>query len=128
MSNTLEDLGWPEAKIFDISLQSDSLTFRMLDLLSYDDPLKFEVVKVSISNIEALRIEVRPYINGHYQSKFTPVNFGNVTEDDEGFEGITHENPFNDTEAEYFWISSDLRAKSIEIERTGEFEYVHRQG
>ena len=128
MSDTLEDLGWPEAKIFDISFQSDSLTFRMLDLLSYGDPLKFEVVKVAISDIEALRIEISPYINGKYHSKFVPVNFGNATHDDEGFEGITHENPFSDIKADYFWISSDLRAKNIEIERTAVFEYVQRQG
>ena len=83
----------------------------MLDLLSYGDPLKYEVVEVTMSDIVALRIEFTPYINGHYQSKVIPVNYGNPCQDDEGFEGITHENAFNAIKAEYFWISAQFRAK-----------------
>jgi len=98
----------------------------MLDIMSYSDPLKFEVVIVSISDIEALKIELIPFVNGKYESKIVPIDFGSAIEKDEGFEGIISENPLSDIKAEYFWISSDLRAKSIEIVRTGKYEYIPR--
>ena len=60
----LEDLGCSEATLFDITLQGNSLSFCMRDLISYDNPVKFEIVNVRVSDIEALRIELRPFING----------------------------------------------------------------
>ena len=126
MTQILEDLGWPEAKLFDLSFIDNNLKFSMLDILTYDDPLKYEIVNVSISEIEALRIELIPFVNGAYQSKIVPIDFGVATENDEGFEGTISENPLTEISAEYFWISSDLRAKKIEIERTGKYEYISR--
>lgn len=126
MSNTFEDLGWPEATLFDMSFTGDVLSFQMQDIVSYGDPLKYEIVKVAISGIQALRIELYPFVDGKYEPKFLPVNIGNVSEDDDVFEGIMHDNPFNEIEAEYFWISGDVKAKTIEIERTGDFVFMPR--
>jgi hypothetical protein len=126
MSNKLEDLGWPEATLFDMTFQNGTLSFSMKDILSYV-PVKFEIVHVSISDIEALRIELKPYINGNYEAEFFPIEIGNITDDDEGFEGVLRENQITDIEAEYFWITGDLRAKTIEIERTGNFIYQERK-
>ena len=128
MSDNLGDLGWPEATLFDFSFNGTELKFSMLDLLAYGNPLKFEVAKVAISDIEALRIELSPYVSGAYKSKIVPVDIGSTNGECEGFEGIIHENHFCETKGEYFWISSDLKANNIEVERTGEFKYVPRAG
>ncbi len=127
MSNKLEDLGWPEATLFDMTFQDGTLQFSMKDIMGYLDPIKYEIVNVSISDIEALRIELRPFIDGKYEAEFFPIEIGNITDDDEGFEGVLRENQITDIEAEYFWITGDVRAKTIEIVRTGEFEFLQRK-
>lgn len=125
MSEKLEDLGWPEAKLYDLAFDGEVLHFKMLDLLSYGDPLKFEIVEVIISKIEALRIELTPYKDGMFLEKEVAVDIG-VINDDEGFEGGVGENALTETQADHFWVSADLRAKNIEINRTGQYEYVPR--
>ena len=127
MTGKLEDLGWPEASLFDFSYEGDALGFRMYDLLSYEG-LMFEIVEVSISAIEALHIELRPFADGRYGPEIIAVSFGAPTDADEVFEGITRENPFTDARAEYFWLSSTLRAGRIEIVRTGRIESLSRRG
>ncbi len=122
-----EDLGWPEATLFDMSFQDNSLSFSMHDLISYDEPVKFEIVNVRVSDIEAIRIELRPFINGKYGAMLVAAEIGTISEEDDVFEGVIYENPFSDLKAEYFWISGDLRAKSINIDRTGEFVFVQRK-
>ena len=126
MSDKLEDLGWPEAKLSNIVFNGEILQFSMIDLLSYDDPLKFEVVDVNITEIDALRIDISPYDGAKYLAKETVVNVGHITDEDEGFEGIIEENPFSESKAKYFWISGDVNAKSIQVTRTGKYEYIPR--
>ena len=128
MNEKLEDLGWIEAKLFNLSYDGKKLKFNMLDILSYDTTSKFEVVIVSISSIESLKIELSPFINGKYQQKITPIDIGKVEDVDEaeGFEGIIYKNILTDIKADYFWISSDLKANNIEIMRTGEFKYIEQ--
>ena len=92
----------------------------MLDILGYQEPIKFEVVNVSISDIKALKIMVRPFINDRYSEQFIVTNFGDLSEDNNVIEGITYQNPFNDIEAEYYYLSAVLSAGNIIIERTGE--------
>ncbi len=126
MSVKLEDLGWPEAKLFDLTFDGEVLCFKMLDLLSYGDPLKFEIVEVVISKIEALRIEMTPNKNGIFFKKEIVVDIGVINEDDEGFEGGIGENALTETQSEKFWVSADVSAKNIEIYRTGQYEYLPR--
>ena len=126
MIQKLDELGWPEAKIIDLSFNGKKLQFSMLDIMSFSDPLKYEIVNILIPDIESLKIELIPFVNGKYRSKLIPVDYGSATEKDEGFEGIIFENPLTDIKAEYFWISSDVRAKNIEIARTGKYEFIPR--
>ncbi len=128
MNEKLDDLGWPEAKIFDLTFDGETLKFSMTDLLSYGDPLKFEIVNVSISEVKALQIEVSPYDGDKYLDREVVVSFGKVTEQDECFEGIIEECNLTKTKAKYFWISSDVNAKSINVERTGKYVYIQRVG
>ncbi len=125
--NKLEDLGWPETTLFNMSFQGNSLSFSMHDLVSYENPVKFEIVNVIVSDFEALRIELRPFIDGKYEAMFAAAEIGTISEEDDVFEGIIYENPFSTIEAEYFWVSGDLRAKSILINRTGEFVFTPRK-
>ena len=120
MSTKLEDLGWPEARLFNITHNADTLSFSRLDILGYAEHINFEVVNVAISDIKALKIMLRPFIDNCYAEQFTVADFGELTEDDDVIEGITYQNPFNDIEAEYYYLSADLRAGNISIERTGE--------
>jgi hypothetical protein len=128
MSSELGGLGWPEAELFDLSLEGGTLSFGMSDLLAYGDPARYEVVRVSVSDIEALRIEMWPFSAGAYGSVFVPVDLGAPTDNDEVIEGVIRENPFSDVGAEYFWLCSTLRARSIETERTGKIVLVPRGG
>ncbi len=124
MSIKLDDLGWPEATLFDMTFQDGILHFKMEDIMAYTDPLKFEIVRVTISDIDALRIELKPFINGKYESDFIAINMGEITDEDDCFDGVLRENHITDIEAEYFWITGDVRAKTIKIERTGEFVFT----
>ncbi len=120
MSERLKDLGWPEAELFEMSFIEGVLSFKMLNLLSYDAPLSYEVVEVIAKEIEALRIAFTPLRGGHFEEDEVPVQIGCVKDDDEGFEGISVTNPFSSETAQYFWVSGSLRAAHISIRRTGE--------
>lgn len=125
MENLDLNLNFPEVDYRDFIYYKDSLTFTALDLVGLGNPLEYEIVKVSITNIVALRITLSPFRNGEYGESFTPVDFGNASEQDGGFEGIIYENPFTDEKAKYYWISSDYRGCTVTFDRTGEFEYKH---
>lgn len=128
MSDTFSDLGWPEATLFDMTFEDGLLRFKMSDLMWHDShTLKFEIVNVAIPEIEALRIELTPFIHGEYGAKFIAVDFGTVTDEDEVFEGIIRKNPLSDIDAEYFWLTGHVRAKTIEVERTGEIIKTSRK-
>ena len=126
MSHKLESLGWPEAKLFDLAFDGNVLSFKMLDLVSCESPLKHEVVEVVISHIRALKIEMIPYKNGKFIEKEIVIDIGGANDKDEDFEGTIGENMFTNTAAEYFWISADVNAENTEINRTGKYEYVSR--
>lgn len=51
------------------------------------------------------------------------MNEGRLIDEPDYFEGITRENTFSSLEAEYFWISAELNADSVELKRTGKYEY-----
>jgi hypothetical protein len=126
MRERLEDLGWPEAELLDMSFAEGVLKFKMLDLLSYSDPLSYEVVEVVVKEIEALRIAFTPYRNGRFEVREIPVQIGAPRDSDEGFEGVCFTNPFSDTPAEQFWVSGDLRAADVSIRRTGQVVFKQR--
>ncbi|WP_338846301.1 hypothetical protein V8J88_21395 [Massilia sp. W12] len=126
MTGTLEDLGWPEAELFDMALEDGVFSFKMLDLLAYSDPLKYEVVLVMVKGIDSLHISMTQYRNGRFEAKFMPIQIGRQSEDDQGFEGVSLADPFTGAKAEQFWVSGSLRATDISLRRTGEFRFKQR--
>lgn len=126
MSERLEDLAWPETELFEISLQDGVLSFQMLDLLSYDDPLSYEVVEVEAKEIEALRIAFTPYRNGRFGAEEISVLIGHPEDNDEGFEGCSATNPFSGEPADQYWVSGYLRAADVSIRRTGKIVFKRR--
>lgn len=123
MENQLADLGWPEATIFDMSFVDGTLNFKMHDILAYDNPLKYEVVEIEISSIHTLHIELTPHKNGEYETPESVVVIGSAVEDAAGFEGIMINNPFSKSNAEFYWVSCDVVAENVLINRTGIFAY-----
>lgn len=109
-----------------MSFAEGVLQFKMLNLLSYSDPLSYEVVEVAVKEIEALRIAFTPYRNGRFEAEEVPVDIGAMRDGDEGFEGVCFKNPFSEVPAEQFWVSGDLRAADVSIRRTGQVVFKER--
>lgn len=127
MTTQLSELGWPEVQLKNVKLNGFELTFQAFDLVEIGTNLKYELFNVSIKNIEFLKVEIIPFRDGAYQEPETPVHFGSFRENGEGFEGVMFGNPFSQTEAEYFWVSAEVIAKKIEVERTNTFELQTRK-
>ncbi|TQV73702.1 hypothetical protein FLL45_12580 [Aliikangiella marina] len=127
MSIKLDDLAWPEATLFNLSFDGTVLSFTMTDIQSYIEPIKFEEVDVRITDISALRVTLRPFIDGKYSAKELVVDIGDFAETGEVIEGIVRQNPLTDTNAEYFWLTGELKAADIVIKRTGNYQYKTRK-
>lgn len=124
MNDQFRNLGWSEATIFDLSFVDGELKFKMHDILSYDDPLKYEIVEIEICQIEALRVETIPFRYGRYGDPKLNVAIGKLEIESDGFEGVLLSNPFSESVAEHWWVGGDFHANEILIYRTGEFVYI----
>ncbi|MDM7861635.1 hypothetical protein QTP81_13625 [Alteromonas sp. ASW11-36] len=126
MSENRITLGFPEVDYKNFKYDRESLSFTAVELVDIQHRLKYEVVEVRISGIQAISIELRPFQKGEYGPSSNPVSIGKTMGKSDYFEGITRENIFSSLEAEYFWISAELNANSVELVRTGTYEYKDR--
>ena len=115
-----ENLGWPEATLSSMKLDDNEFSFTMTDILSYVPKVTYEYVKIKIEGIKYFKMALTPYVNEEFIKTEYAVNIGSPTvTDPPGFEGGMKENPFSNTEAEHYWVSTDFEAESVAIERTG---------